>query len=71
VTDLILEQMAYELKCALEARGLDPSDPPSQSQPPADAAFAEYQKRGGTQCTDAQSLALALVAEVVSQSKQD
>ena len=71
MTDPILEQMASELKSELAQRGLDTSNPPIHSKPPGDVALAEYKKRGGTQYTDAQSFARALVADVVRQSKQD
>jgi hypothetical protein len=62
-TDPILTQMASELRAALEARGLDPKNPPAGG-PPAAAAFAEYEKRGGAGFTDPDAFARALVAEV-------
>ena len=71
MTDTILEQMASELKSELEQRGLDPTNPPSHSQPPQKLAFAEYQKRGGTQYDSPAKFTQDLVADVVRQSKQD
>jgi plasmid replication initiation protein len=70
MTDTILEQMAGELKRALESVHADTSNPPVSSHPPARAAYAEYQRRGGTQYTNADVFVRDLVADVVRQSKE-
>lgn len=64
MTDQILSGMADELHRRLVAVGADTKNPPTGSNPPAAAAFAEYQKRGGTQFQDADKFATALVEEV-------
>lgn len=63
--DPILHEMAAELHAALLARGLNPSDPPVGISP-ADKAFAEYLKRGGTVYSDKQHFAKSLVESVAS-----
>lgn len=62
--DVILEGMAVELHDALRARGLDTKHPPTDSKPPTDRIWSEYKKRGGTEQTDKDELARAVVKRV-------
>jgi hypothetical protein len=71
MTDPVLVQMAGEVKTALQRRGVDATDPPTHSQPPGVAVFSEYLRRGGNQFTDGDTLARALVEEVVRQAKTE
>lgn len=61
--DSVLDQMASELRAVLVEHGLDPKNPP-QGGPPSARAFQEYQERGGSQFTDAEVMASALVKRV-------
>lgn len=61
--DPILDEMALELREALIVRGLDPKDPPSGG-PPSEAAFGEYQRRGGVLYAKPDEMVAALVAKV-------
>jgi hypothetical protein len=69
VDDLVLVGMASELRHVLEGIGADPLDPPDHTKPPADLAFKEYIKRGGTGYEQAEPFAKGLVEEVVRQAK--
>jgi hypothetical protein len=71
VNDTVLIGMAAQLREALVQAGADPTNPPSDSRPPADRAYREYCARGGDNYDDAESFVTALVEEVVRQSKQD
>lgn len=62
LTDPILTTMADELRAALVALGLDPTSPPPGPMPSA-RVWEEYQRRGGTVYTDADTMAAALVEE--------
>jgi len=66
VGDPVLFQMAVELRAALVKVGADPSDPPTGSAPPADRAYAEYLKRGGTVYEDKDLFVKSLVESVAS-----
>jgi hypothetical protein len=69
IGDPVLEEMAIELKQALELRGLDPANPPiNEGAPPSARLFAEYQRRDGTVYTDADYFAQMLVDRVVTLS---
>lgn len=68
MTDTVLSAMAAEVKEVLESKGLDPANPPTSVKPPSSAVFAEYRRRGGTEFTDADKLADALVTEVKKQA---
>jgi hypothetical protein len=69
IGDPVLEEMAIELKRALELRGLDPANPPiNEGAPPSARLFAEYQRRGGEVYTDADICARSLIARVVALS---
>ncbi len=61
--DPVLKSMATELRGALLAAGLDPTDPPQDSRPPTTAAWTEYQRRGGGQYDDPDDFITALVLE--------
>jgi hypothetical protein len=63
--------MALELYKALIMAGVDPNYPPADHHPPADKAFAEYQKRGGTQYNNADSFVADLVREVTMMEVDD
>lgn len=66
VGDPILHTMAAELRAALIAAGADPTSPPDNDNMPADRAFAEYVRRGGTVYTDPHLFARSLVEQVKS-----
>lgn len=70
MADQILIDLALEGREVLIAHGLDPDSPPNVRRPPADAVFAEYQKRGGTQYTDKHEFTSALV-ETISHGGPD
>jgi hypothetical protein len=62
--DPILDEMADQLRTALLAAGEDPKSPPTQSRPPSEAAWAEYQRRGGEFYSDPDAFMSALVERV-------
>ena len=49
IGDPVLHEMSLELRNALLQTGADPTNPPANNGPaPAQRAFAEYQRRGGS-----------------------
>lgn len=62
--DSVLDQMAGELRRALQNRGMDPNTPPDDSSPPPTAAFNEYQRRGGDRYVSADGFVKALIRRV-------
>lgn len=64
ISDAVLQGMAEEMRNALIARGLDPTNPPVDSNPPIERAFREYCARGGDMYDDPNQFIQALIQEV-------
>jgi hypothetical protein len=64
--DPVLDEMADQFRTALISHGLDPKNPPTESRPPGEAAFAEYQRRGGEVYTDPDQFIKSLIERVGS-----
>lgn len=62
--DPVLEGMADELHEALVSRGMDPKNPPDDENPPLDAFFGEYKRRGGNVYDDPKQAMNSLIEMV-------
>ena len=65
MSDVVLDEMARELRDALIRAGQDPSGPPTGGEPPPTApAWAEYRRRGGRVYTEPEAFIGALIRRV-------